>query len=187
MEKKYLHGSLEGEMVTLKKYNLSPAGKMFDYICKNRNRLSRFLPWPQHVKSVEDEIKFIEESFNAWNNNTGASYSLFRKSDEIYLGTVGGFNFYWINESCEIGYWILGQFEGNGYMQDAVKSLEHERFLVGFNRIVIMCEEENYKSKSIPLNLGYICEGQLRELKKDNDKHVSLEVYSKLKREYQPR
>lgn len=184
MEKKYLKESLEGEKIILKRHEISLAQKMFEYICKDKERLSQFLPWPPHIKAVDDEIKFIEESLDAWYKNSGASYGIFRKTDEEYLGNVGAFNFDWNNKSCEIGYWILGDFEGKGYMRDAVQTLENELFLIGFNRIVIMCEKENHRSKSIPKSLGYTFEGKLRELKKANEKYIALEVYSKLKREH---
>jgi len=183
MEKKYLKEILKGEKAILKRHEISLAQRMFEYICKDKERLSLFLPWPPHIKSVDDEITFIEESKDAWDKYSGANYGIFRKTDEEYLGNVGAFNFDWNNESCEIGYWILGDFEGKGYMRDAVQSLENELFLIGFNRIVIMCEQENQRSKTIPASLGYTFEGRLRDFKKANDKHVTLEVHSKLRRE----
>jgi len=183
MEKKYLKESMEGEKIILKRHEIRLAQKMFEYVCKDKERLSRFLPWPPHIKSVDDEIKFIEESINAWDRYAGANYGIFRKTDKEYLGNVGAFNFDWDNESCEIGYWILGDYEGHGYMRDAVQALENELFLNGFNRIVIMCEKENQRSKLIPKSLGYTFEGRLRELKKANDKYVTLEVHSKLRKE----
>lgn len=183
MEKKYLKEKLEGEKAILKRHEISLAQRMFEYICKDKERLSRFLPWPPHIKSIDDEIKFIEDSKDAWDRYTGANYGIFRKIDEEYLGNVGAFNFDWNNESCEIGYWILGDYEGYGYMREAVQSLENELFLIGFNRIVIMCEQENRRSKKIPSSLGYTFEGRLREFRKANDNYITLEVHSKLRRD----
>lgn len=185
MEKRYLQESIEGKKVILKKYEIGLAQKMFEFICKDRERLSRYLPWAPHIKSVDDEIKFIEESLAAWKQYLSANYSIFSKFDMEYLGNVSAFNFDWTNESCEIGYWILGDYEGKGFIRDAVDMLENELLLVGFNRIVIMCEKENQRSGCIPKSLGYVLEGELRELKKYHDKFVTLEVYSKLRRDNQ--
>ena len=184
MEKKYLRESLEGEKIILKKHEVSLAQKMFEYVCKDKERLSKFLPWPQDIKSIDDEKKFIEDSNEAWVRYASAGYGIFRKKDNEYLGNIGAFNFDWNNESCEIGYWILGDFEGKGYMREAVQALEDELFLIGFNRIVIMCDKENQRSKTIPKSLGYTFEGRLRDLKKDNEKYVTLEIHSKLKKEH---
>ncbi len=157
---------------------------MFEYICEDRIRLSRFLPWPPYIKTVDDEIEFIKNSSYAWEKNESAQFGIYRNSDKEYLGNVSAFNFDWSNESCEIGYWILGKFEGRGHIRDSVKLLEKELYSIGFNRIIIMCDAENSRSKAIPKSLNYFFEGELREYKKANYKFVSLEVYSKLKSEY---
>ena len=111
-------------------------------------------------------------------------FGVYRNTDNEFMGNIGVSNFDWNNESCEIGYWILGKFEGKGYMRDAVNVLEKELYEAGFNRIVILCESKNIRSKKIPMSLGYTLDGQLREYRKANEKFVSLEVYSKLAGEY---
>jgi RimJ/RimL family protein N-acetyltransferase len=72
-------------------------------------------------------------------------------------------------------------------VRDAVNALENELYQVGLNRIVILCEKENQRSRTIPKSLGYTYEGELRELKRANEKYVTVEVYSKLRREHQLR
>ena len=184
MEKNYLPERIGEERIYLKKPTVELAQQMFDYVDEDRERLGRFLPWPPHIKQVADEIEFIEKSKNDWKDHKGAGFAIFRNEDNEYMGNIGAFNFDWSNESCEIGYWILGKFEGKRYMSDSVKALEKELFGVGFNRIVIMCESENQRSKNIPLKSGYSYEGKLREYHKVNNKYVSFEVYSKLKSEF---
>jgi RimJ/RimL family protein N-acetyltransferase len=184
MDKKYLPAGIESEIIHLNKLDEGLAPQMFNYICEDRDRLNRFLPWPQYIHAVEDEIGFIRNSSDAWEKHESANYGIFRNADKEYMGNIGIFNLDWNNESCEMGYWILGKFEGKGYIRDSVGILEREIFSLGFNRIVIMCEDENNRSKKIPMSLGYSFEGVLREYKKENDKFVSREVYSKLKREY---
>jgi ribosomal-protein-serine acetyltransferase len=100
------------------------------------------------------------------------------------MGNIGVYEIDWENECCKIGYWILGRFEGNGYVRESVVCLERVLFDMGFNRVVIMCEEENQRSRKIPLSLGYTLEGTLREYVKRDDRFMSHEVHSKLKREY---
>ena len=183
MEKKYLPERIDDKRIYLKKPEIELAQQMFDYVDEDRERLSRFLPWPPHIEEVADEIEFIERSKNDWKDHKSANFAIFRNEDNEYMGNIGAFNFDWDNEKCEIGYWILGKFEGKGYMSDSVKALEKELFAVGFNRIVIMCESENQRSKNIPLRSGYSYEGKFREYHKVNGKYVSFEIYSKLKSE----
>lgn len=183
MDKIYLKETLDGVNIILKRHEIELAQKMFEYICKDRERLSQFLPWPKHVKTIDDEIKFIEDSIDAWEKYTSAAYAIFRKNDNEYLGNIGAFNFDWNHDSCEIGYWILGDFEGKGYIREAVQILEDELFFIGFNRIVVLIKEENQRSKTIPKSLGYTYEGILRDLRKSDEGYVSLEIHSKLRKD----
>jgi ribosomal-protein-serine acetyltransferase len=91
MEKRYLSELVEGDSIVLKKHELALAEKMFEYICQDRERLSRFLPWPPYIKTVADEMKFIEDSLDTWNRNASANYGIFRKSDMEYIGNVSSF------------------------------------------------------------------------------------------------
>ena len=184
MEKKYLSEEIIGKNIHLKKLDEKLALQMFNYICEDRDRLSQFLPWPQYIKTVDDEIEFIRKSSDSWKSYENANFGIFRNEDEDYMGNIGIFNLDWENESCEIGYWILGKFEGMGYIRESLSIIETEIYRIGFNRIVIMCEKENNRSKNIPISLGYSFEGVLREYKKENDKYISREVYSKLKSDF---
>ena len=180
MNKQLLPEIITGSRIELQKQDIKNAKIMYEYVDRDRERLSRFLPWPKFIKSVDDEIDFINKCSESWNVYKAAQYAIFSKSEMEYMGNVGAFNFDWDNENCEIGYWILGQFEGNGYMSEAVGLLEKALFDVGFHRLIIRCDPENSRSRSIPNRLKYVFEGAMRDCNKHGDKFVSLETHSKL-------
>jgi RimJ/RimL family protein N-acetyltransferase len=180
MEKRYLLDIIEGPNINLQKQKMENASLMFDYVDKDRERLKRFLPWPDFVKTVDDEKGFIEKCLKEWENHEAAAYALFRNDTDEYMGNITAFDLNWDHESCEIGYWILGDFEGKGYMSEAVSLLESTLFEVGFHRIIIRCDPQNERSKNIPRKLGYHYEGTLRDCHKEKRGYVSLEVYSRL-------
>lgn len=184
MEKQHLPEEIKGERVTLRKFTLDLAQKMYDYVDEDRERLQRFLPWPENIKSVDDEVEFIKTSIEKWDNHEASGYAIFRNSDDEYMGNITSFGYRWDFGSCEIGYWILGKFEGKGYMTESVVLLEKVLFDMGFNRLVIRFDPENNRSGSIPRRLNYFHEGTLREVLKVEDEFRNLEVYSKLKREW---
>jgi RimJ/RimL family protein N-acetyltransferase len=184
MEKQYLTELIEGERVTLKRHSIDLAQKMYQYITDDKERLARFLPWPNNINSLEDETSFIRNCNESWDNYQGVHYGIFRNSDNEYMGNISAFSFIWSKCSCEIGYWILGKFEGKGYMSDAVKLLEKKLFATGFNRIIICFDPQNKRSGSIPRRLGYSFEGISREALKIGDTFNNLEVYSKLGSQY---
>ncbi|OFZ62085.1 MAG: hypothetical protein A2577_08505, partial [Bdellovibrionales bacterium RIFOXYD1_FULL_36_51] len=185
MEEQFLPEYIQGERISLKKLYMDLATKMFQYVDQDRERLARFLPWPEFLKSVNDEINFINEANEAWKEKKGFHFGIFRNSDNEYMGNIGLFNVSWINCSLEMGYWILGKFEGNGYMTEAVMNLEKTLFEMGFNRLVIRFDPLNKKSGSIARRLNYVHEGTLREVVFESNNIRSLSVCSKLKSEYE--
>ena len=184
MEKMNLNDCLNGELISLRSLNVNLAEIMYEYVREDRNRLSKFLPWVSNINSVKDEIAFIDKSIENWNNLEGFTFGIFDLINGCYMGNISVFRLDWKNESCEIGYWILGKFEGKGYIRDSIKTLEKELFSVGFNRIIIECEPGNARSRKIPVSLSYRYEGTLRACKKFHEKFVDIEVHSKLKSDY---
>jgi len=182
MEKKFLPDTIKGLRITLKRQEMGNAPLMFDYVNRDRERLSRFLPWTEFVKTVEDERGFIRQCDENWESHKAAQYAIFSSNGE-YMGNIGAFNFNWDHESCEIGYWILGQFEGKGYMSESVALLEEVLFETGFHRIIICCDTENIRSGNVPKRLKYRLEGVMRDCFKNGDHFENHQVYSKLSTE----
>ena len=181
MDKFFLPESILAKRISLKRHNPSLAQKMFEYVLEDKERLSRFLPWPKFINKVEDEVDFINKCNDSWDKQESAHFGIFRNEDNEYLGNITSFSFNWASDSCEIGYWILGKFEGSGYMTEAVVLLEDTLFKLGFNRIVIRFDPLNDKSGAIPRRLNYSYEGTLREAIKVDESFRNLEVYSKIK------
>jgi ribosomal-protein-serine acetyltransferase len=180
MQKQYLPMKLESERLLLEAHQEENAQVMYEAVNADRTRLRKFLPWPDLINNIEDEIDFIRKCQVAWKEYRSASYAIFRRTDHAFAGVVEAFGLDWNNESFEVGYWISGEYEGQGYVREAVNTLVGQLKAVGFNRAVIMCEPENRRSSSIPLSLGFELEGLLRDYRKENGLYLSLNVYSKL-------
>lgn len=183
MEKKSLPEEIFAERVSLKKHSLNTASLMFEYVDADRKRLGEFLPWVEDMKTVDDEIAYIEMTHKKWLEGSQYGYSLFETGKNDYIGNVGVHNISWQNDRCEIGYWILGKYEGRGLMSAAVTALEQTCFEVGFNRIEIRCSSLNLKSAKVPKRLGYILDGTLRQDAIENERYRDTLVFSKLKDE----
>lgn len=175
---------IESERIVLRKHDLKLAKDMFAYVEKDRNRLRKFLPWVDYVKTVEDEKKFIKRTHKGWKENTLFDFGIFRKSDMKYMGNIGVHSIRWDRYLCEFGYWILGDFEGQGYMSEAVKTLESEMFKLGFNRVQIRCNNVNKRSANVPRACGYTHEGTIRQDAVELGKFRDTMVFGKLKTEW---
>jgi RimJ/RimL family protein N-acetyltransferase len=183
MEKKNLPEKIEASKVTLKRHSLETAAKMFSYVDADRERLGEFLPWVKDTKTVEDEIEYIKMTHEKWKMGTLFDYSIFEGEKGEYIGNVGLHTISWVHDRCEIGYWILGRFEGGGLISAAVSALEETCFDLGFNRIEIRCSSFNRKSAGVPKRLGYQLDGVLREDSREGGKYSDTLVFSKLRAE----
>ncbi|MGZ3794587.1 MAG: GNAT family N-acetyltransferase [Bdellovibrio sp.] len=184
MEKTSLAPKLEGSRVILKKHDETLASTMFSYVEKDRKRLGQFLPWVSFTKTVEDELNYIKHTHKCWDDGTLFDYGLFRKSDGMYLGNIGIHSIEWDFDRCEIGYWLLGDFEGQGYMSEALRILEAHAFGQGFHRIEVRCSSINQRSSNIPIACGYIFEGMLKENSVEQAKYRDTFIFSKLSQHY---
>lgn len=181
MDKKPLPERIEGARVILTKHSLENAVRMFAYVDRDRERLRKFLPWVDAVKSVDDEVAYIESTIDKWAAFDYFDFGIFRNADAVYLGNAGVHSIAWGDDRCEIGYWILGDFERQGYISDAVTLLEKACFATGFNRVEIRCSSLNARSANVPRRNGYTLDGMLRQDAVENGGYRDTLVFSKLR------
>jgi RimJ/RimL family protein N-acetyltransferase len=175
---------IAAERITLKKHSLEIAEQMFGYVDQDRERLRVFLPWVDSTRSVEDERGYIKMTHDKWASNELFDFGIFRNSDSLYLGNCGIHSIAWPHNRCEIGYWILGAFEGQGFISEAVRALEKTLFEIGFNRVEIHCSSSNARSASVPRSNGYQLEGTLRQDAIENGTYRDTFVFAKLKSDW---
>ncbi len=175
---------LQSKSINLQKLQLSFAKFIFESIDNDRSRLSENLPWVNYIQSIDDEKKYLFDAMKDWDECRIFDFAIFLNETDHYLGNIGIHHISWKNKSCEIGYWILGEFEGNGFISEAVRVIENELFALGFNRIQIRCNSKNKKSANVPSRLGYVLEGTLREDSIENGAFRDTYVFGKLKTEW---
>lgn len=171
---------LLGERVILRRFEESHAGPLYQIVQTERERLNEFLPWPNFINSVEDELEFIERMKKQWDERSCFGFSVVLAATQAVIGAIDLHALSWSNSRGEIGYWLSGKYEGKGYMFEAVGVLEEYLFELGFNRIEIRCDQKNIRSKGVPVKRGYLHEGTLREDFLDGDQYRNTEIYGKI-------
>lgn len=174
---------LIGERVELKRLALPFAEVIFKAIDLDRERLSQFLPWVDHMKTVQDEANYLQGQVEDWNQANQFNFAIFLKESDEYVGNIGAHSISFQHERCEVGYWLRGKFESQGYMTESVKLPEKELFKIGFHRIEIHCSSSNLRSAAVPLRCGYSQEALLRENAIENGRFRNTLVFGKLKSE----
>lgn len=128
MNKTKLSEFLEGSKVTLQKHKESLAPTMFKYIDKDRERLNKFLPWVPFIKDENNSLEYIKQTHIDWEECKMFDYGIFRKSDNAFIGNLGVNLIRRDYDRCEIGYWIFGDYEGQGLVSDALRTIEKHLF-----------------------------------------------------------
>ena len=181
MEKKNLSEKIIGDYIYLKKHDFALASTMFEYVCRDRERLDKFLPWVEYIQTVEDELNYIKSTHQKWDEGILFDYGIFLKDSDTYMGNIAVHSINWQHNNAEIGYWILGDYEGQGHMSEAVLILDSHLFFMGFHRVQIRCSDLNQCSEKVPIRCGYQYEGTAREDAIEKGSYRNTKTFSKLK------
>jgi ribosomal-protein-serine acetyltransferase len=175
-----------GRGLALRPLSLADAKTLFALVEANRERLQRWLPWPDANRSVQDSRAYISRMRALTKAGVGQTFGLWWKDE---LVGVAGFN--WIdgaNCNAAIGYWLAQHAEGHGLMTSAVSALLRYGFrTLKLHRIEIRAGVRNRRSRAIPQRLGFRHEGTLREAERLGDRFVDHAVYGLLAAEWRAR
>lgn len=180
IRKNHFPSLIAGTLVCLRRFEEQDAQAMFDAIMPDRDRLLKFLPWPQYINSVEDERDYIRSSRKDFDEFAAFGYGIYPRDGHEFLGTVGSFGLDEEHRCFELGYWLLGAAEGRGYMTESVNLLVAEHQAHGFHRAVIECEPSNPRSRAVAQRSGFIYEGTHRECKWNGNTFLDMQVFAKL-------
>ena len=172
-----------GRGLELRPLNLRDAKALFALVEVNRERLRRWLPWPDSNRSVQDSRAYILRVRALARAGLGQSFGLWWQ--ERLVGIAG---FVWVdgaNDRAAIGYWLAREAEGHGLMTAAVQALLRHGFrTLKLNRIEIHVGVRNRRSRAIPEGLGFRREGTLRQVEHLAGRHVDHAVYGLLAEEW---
>ena len=172
-----------GRGLELRSLNLRDARALFALVDANRDRLRRWLPWPDGNLSVLDSRAYILWVRAQARRGIGLSFGLWWKGS-----LVGVAGFVWIdaaNRSAAIGYWLAQAAEGHGLMTAAVSALLRHGFrTLKVNRMEIRAGVRNRRSRGIPRRLGFRHEGTLRQAECLAGHYVDHAVYGLLASEW---
>ena len=102
------------------------------------------------------------------------------------LAGVGGYNKVdWTNKRAELGYWIAEEYEGQGLITKACRSLTENAFKKWkLHKVEIHCAVANKRSRAVPTRLGFKKEGVVRQREWLYDHYVDHVIYGMLAKEW---
>lgn len=171
-----------GDGAEARSYEIEDVATIFALVDAERDRLRRWLPWVDAVRTVDDEREWLTSVVSAENPREEA----FGIWDEgVFAGGIG-LSFDRLNDTGEIGYWVGSAFEGRGLVTRACRALISHGFEHGLHRITIHAAPTNARSRAVPERLAFTQEATLRQAGKTGEGYVDLVVYGLLRDEWEP-
>lgn len=171
------------EEITLKSSSPDQANALYHAIQSNKSYLGKFLPWVKHVNSVSDSTTYLQKSQENCEQGSELSYNIFKNN--TLIGRIGLHQIDKINNNASIGYWLIESCQGQGIITTACIALLNIGFKeLNFQRVEILTATSNTKSAAIPLRLGFVHEGILRQVERHDQQYFDLNIFSILKNEW---
>lgn len=99
--------------------------------------------------------------------------------DDAFLGAIGVNGIVKAHRKGELGFWLLPEHWGRGYISEAMPLvLDHGFGRLGLHRLEAQVETDNIASRKVLERCGFAHEGTLRECEVKNGRFVSLDVFS---------
>lgn len=167
--------TLESNRLLFREFVSSDAEDLF--FIRSNDQIMEFMDTDKHQSILETDslINQIKQSFN---NKTGINWAIVDKSSNKVIGYFG----YWrlIREHCraEIGFALIPEFWGKGYMTETLEAM----IKFGFNSFKLHSIEANVNpanenSKKLLEKLGFKQEAYFRENYLYNSKFVDSLIY----------
>lgn len=171
----------------------------FSDLESERTRLRKFIPsdlenvfiglsHPEVIKyygvsydSLEATKEQMEWFSNLEKTETGIWWAICDKESGLFLGAGGLNDLSKTNKKAEIGFWLLPEHWGKGYMTETMPIiLDYSFRVLGIHRIEGFVDTENSNCKRAMDRLDFTHEGTMRDSEFKNGEFISVDIYSKI-------
>lgn len=113
---------------------------------RSDSEINKYLDRPP-CNTIDDAANFINKVNENINKNMALYWAITLSGQNKLVGTICLFSFSDENESCEIGYELLPNFQGRGIMREAVKKVIDYAFnTIGVQKIEASLHRDNQPS-----------------------------------------
>jgi ribosomal-protein-serine acetyltransferase len=169
--------------ITLEPMQDNHALPLLDLVNANRPHLREWLPWVDHMQTVEQFLNFIAQSKKK--EAAGTDFAFMMMLNGVAAGRIGIYNIDKQNKIGAIGYWLGEAFAGKGITTKACRALiDHCFTLLDINRIELKCGTGNHKSQAVAERLGFTKEGIIHRGELLYNHFIDLNLYAMLKSDW---
>ena len=132
-------------------------------------------------KSLEETKVQMQWFSDLEKNENGIWWAVCSKVDGTFLGAGGLNDLSKPNKKAEIGFWLLKESWGKGYMTEAMPLIFNYAFdHIGLHRIEGFVETKNTNCKNALTKLKFNLEGTMTDCEVKDGEFISLDIYAKL-------
>ncbi|CAN5427965.1 GNAT family protein [soil metagenome] len=129
------------------------------------------------LEAAQDQMNFFSELEE---NETGIWWAICSPDNKEFFGAAGLNNLIKEHKKAEIGFWMLPDYWGKGFITEALPKVCQYGFNnLKLHRIEALVETENLLSKKVLIKQGFSLEGTLKGYEVKNGRFISVEVYAK--------
>lgn len=173
---------LESERLVFRRLKDSDAPEVF----KIRSNPERMKYIPRPILQNEEEALAMIQMMNAKiDENTDINWGVCLKNSDKIIGFMGFYRVQPDSYRTEIGYMILPEYDGKGYVSEAVTTMLNYAFnTVGFHSVEAVIDPNNFGSARVLEKNGFRKEAHFIENFFWNNEFIDSVHYGLLKREF---
>lgn len=138
---------LTTDRLVLRPLNIEDANEVF--LLRSNDSVNKYLG-RNKVSVIDEAINFIEKISNAIAKNESLYWAITTKGNNFLIGTICLFSIDIIKDRAEIGYELMPEFQGKGYMQESISAVIRFAFdTLKIKTITATLTPDNSKSISI--------------------------------------
>ncbi|HNP33684.1 MAG TPA: GNAT family N-acetyltransferase [Flavobacterium sp.] len=142
--------TLTTERLTLRQLSESDAGGIFEL--RSNPEINKFLD-RKPSQTIEDALNFIK---NITENKELFYWAITKTGEDKLVGTICLFEFLSNESKCEIGYELLTEYQGQGFMFEAANGIiEFATKTLGIKTIEAVTHKDNQSSTGLLLKLDF--------------------------------
>ena len=174
--------NLESERLVLRRLKDSDAPEVFK-IRSNPERM-KYIPRPI-LQNEEEALAMIQMMNSKIDENSDINWGVCLKNSDIIIGFMGFYRVQPESYRTEIGYMVLPEYDGKGYVSEAVTTMLKYAFnTVGFHSIEAVIDPNNFASARVLEKNGFRKEAHFIENFFWNGEFIDSVHYGLLKKEF---
>lgn len=130
------------------------------------------------LEEVQVQLDWYE---SLWSGGSGLWWGFCLKQEGTMIGNGGFHSWNQQHKSAELGYWVLSEFQRQGYASEAIRLMCNHAFThMDLHRIEAVVETDNLGSGNLLRKNGFTLEGIRRECEWKNNGFIDLQIWSRL-------